>query len=208
MQFLNLNLLYSSTHICRRKASADNYRRAAKAKLQAEAECKDAIEELKRAKRANSLQKSRYANKQESIQELKKMLGNKDSLVKTLQKNLATLESRCRASAAEVCRVEKQNTKAQTESKALHKQLTRVVQKMRRYESTPPHYHTTMPPRSHLILHAKSGSRQNKTACRIWKDRSMLKDHLDRVFKTSQGTSWPSVSGWSKKSKTKRSMPS
>ena len=42
--------MYStSTHSCRRKASADNYRRAEHAKLQALAERKDMMKQLKRA---------------------------------------------------------------------------------------------------------------------------------------------------------------
>ena len=127
--------LAANIYACRRKASADNYRRAEHAKLQAQAERKDVMEQLKRVKRHNALKKSRFESKEESVHEFKKVVHNKNSEVKQLQKNLATMESRWQASAAEGRRAVKQKAKAQAELKDVHEQLTRVMRKMARYES-------------------------------------------------------------------------
>ena len=119
-------------YACRRKASADNYRRAEQAKLQAQAERADVMEQLKRAKRHKVLKKSRFESKEASVLELKKLVHNKNSEVKQLQKKLATMESRWQASAAEGRRAVKQKAKAQAELKDAHEQLTRVMRKLDR----------------------------------------------------------------------------
>ena len=62
--------------------------------MQAQAERKNALEQMERAKRQKSLQSARFHAKEQSVRDLKKIVQSKDSHVAKLQKKVATLESR------------------------------------------------------------------------------------------------------------------
>ena len=93
----NINIIkiyFTTTHSCRRKASAANYRRAERAKVQAQEERQDALKQIQRVKRQKSRQQARFQAKEASVQDLKKVAHSHHSLITKLKKKAVTLESR------------------------------------------------------------------------------------------------------------------
>ena len=119
--YLLCNVIYCLhfiLHARRRKASAAQARRAEQQKVKAQAECKDAIQKLRRAQ----LQESRRRAKDNSVRDVKRQVNAERSLRLCSEETSRKLAAEC----DRLQRVEQDKIQAQAECK-------RAVQKMRRF---------------------------------------------------------------------------